>query len=370
MAWKQRELLRIAARDLLGEAGFEETVAAISGAAASALDAAVALAGAERLAVVAMGKLGATELNYASDVDLVVVGRDAGADEVRAARRLLAVAGRVWPVDTALRPEGRDGALVRTLDGYTSHWDRWAEPWELQALLKARAGRGRPRPRRGAHAGRRRATLVRTVVGRRPADGAADEGSHRGDHRRVRGPRSGAQAGARWHPRHRVRHPAAAARARAARPGPAGAGHGPRARRAGRRGVRRRRRRRLAAHRLPLPASGRARPAARRRRPHARRAHRSARPPAPGPDARLPRPAARAGPRRPRPRARRVPGHGPQHPRAPLLPAAPRGVQRGRRAAPRRRRRGAARRLRVLRRRPHPAERSRSSPKGSPAPRS
>ena len=138
VAWKQRELLRIAARDLLGEAGFEETVAAISGAAASALDAAVALAGAERLGVVAMGKLGATELNYASDVDIVLVGHDAGSDEVRAARRLLAVAGRVWSVDTALRPEGRDGALVRTLDGYTSHWDRWAEPWELQALLKAR----------------------------------------------------------------------------------------------------------------------------------------------------------------------------------------------------------------------------------------
>ena len=154
-------------------------------------------AGAERLGVVAMGKLGATELNYASDVDIVLVGHDAGSDEVRAARRLLAVAGRVWSVDTALRPEGRDGALVRTLDGYTSHWDRWAEPWELQALLKARAGRGRLRPGRGAHARRGRAPLVRTVVGRRPADGAAHEGPHRGLRLRVRSARAGAQAGAR-----------------------------------------------------------------------------------------------------------------------------------------------------------------------------
>jgi glutamate-ammonia-ligase adenylyltransferase len=91
-----------------------------------------------------MGKLGATELNYASDVDLVLVGRDAGPDEVRAARRFLGIAGRIWPVDTALRPEGRDGALVRTVEGYVAHWARWAEPWELQALLKARPVAGDP----------------------------------------------------------------------------------------------------------------------------------------------------------------------------------------------------------------------------------
>jgi glutamate-ammonia-ligase adenylyltransferase len=143
-AWKQRELLRIAARDLLGEADFETTVASISTVATTTLTAALALADAERLAVVAMGKLGASELNYASDVDLVLVGTDAGSDEVRAARRFLAIAGRIWAVDTALRPEGRDGALVRTVDGYASHWARWAEPWEVQALLKARPVAGDP----------------------------------------------------------------------------------------------------------------------------------------------------------------------------------------------------------------------------------
>jgi glutamate-ammonia-ligase adenylyltransferase len=146
VAWKQRSLLRIAARDLLGESAFEETVAAISAVAAASLDAAIALTGpgTEALAVVAMGKLGGAELNYASDVDLLVVGPTASADEQRLARRLLSTASRIWPVDTALRPEGRDGALVRTVDGFASHWDRWAEPWELQALLKARPVAGDP----------------------------------------------------------------------------------------------------------------------------------------------------------------------------------------------------------------------------------
>jgi len=143
-AWKQRELLRVAARDLLGEADFETTVASISAVASAVLATTLALADAEDLAVIAMGKLGASELNYASDVDLVLVGGDGGPDEIRAARRFLALAGRVWAVDTALRPEGRDGALVRTVDGYASHWARWAEPWEVQALLKARPVAGDP----------------------------------------------------------------------------------------------------------------------------------------------------------------------------------------------------------------------------------
>ena len=55
-------------------------------------------------------------------------------------RRLAATTeeGQAFKVDTNLRPEGKDGALVRTLDGYRAYYDRWAEPWEFQALLKAR----------------------------------------------------------------------------------------------------------------------------------------------------------------------------------------------------------------------------------------
>ncbi|AUS77959.1 bifunctional glutamine-synthetase adenylyltransferase/deadenyltransferase [Actinoalloteichus sp. AHMU CJ021] len=114
-----------------------------------------------RLAVIAMGKCGAGELNYVSDVDVVFVAEprppaedvDAGSagDEGDAApHRALATATRVaaeamriageacFQVDAALRPEGKAGALVRTLEGHLSYYRRWARTWEFQALLKAR----------------------------------------------------------------------------------------------------------------------------------------------------------------------------------------------------------------------------------------
>lgn len=153
--WCRRAHLRIAARDLLGRDPLETTMALLTATAARVLAHALRLGGAEHLCVVALGKAGGNELNYASDVDVVVVAPDGGTDHVHAARRALAVAGRALRVDVDLRPEGRDGALVRTVDGYRAHWDRWAEPWERQALLKAR-------PLAGA-----------TDLGRRFADGAA-----------------------------------------------------------------------------------------------------------------------------------------------------------------------------------------------------
>lgn len=136
--WRRLEVLRIAARDLTGIDPLEATMAALSAMAASVLDAALGLVGSTGLAVVAMGKAGANELNYSSDVDVVVVGRDGAEAEEEAARRCLGVARSALRIDAALRPGGRDGRLVRTVDGYRSHWERWAEPWERQALLKAR----------------------------------------------------------------------------------------------------------------------------------------------------------------------------------------------------------------------------------------
>lgn len=124
--------LRITARDLLGRATLEYTTAGLADLAAAVLDTAVRLAGAEGMAVVGMGKLGGRELNYASDVDVLFVEGDA-----RRARAVLDVARRCYRVDANLRPEGRDGALTRSVDSYRSYWDRWAQPWEFQALLKA-----------------------------------------------------------------------------------------------------------------------------------------------------------------------------------------------------------------------------------------
>ena len=115
------------------------------------------------LAVIAMGKTGARELNYISDVDVVyVVGpthEACGAQEPISEERLVEVGTHVatelahvvsatapepplWPLDTALRPEGKDGALVRTLDSHLAYYRRWAASWEFQALLKARACAG------------------------------------------------------------------------------------------------------------------------------------------------------------------------------------------------------------------------------------
>jgi glutamate-ammonia-ligase adenylyltransferase len=137
--WKQRELLRITARDLVGLDALAQTTALLSALAADVLEAATLLADAPsgELAVIGMGKLGGRELNYASDIDIVFVGDGPEGAAERRARTVLDIAGRCFRVDVTLRPEGRDGSLVRTLESYEAYWDRWAEPWEFQALLKA-----------------------------------------------------------------------------------------------------------------------------------------------------------------------------------------------------------------------------------------
>ncbi|HEY3693407.1 MAG TPA: bifunctional [glutamine synthetase] adenylyltransferase/[glutamine synthetase]-adenylyl-L-tyrosine phosphorylase [Pseudonocardiaceae bacterium] len=127
---------------------FEQIAAALAELAAGVLRAALAVGMAEvtpgcqppRLAVIGMGKCGAAELNYVSDVDVIFVGDSE--DELGAATKLasatMRVASACFEVDAALRPEGKAGALVRTLEGHLSYYRRWAKTWEFQALLKAR----------------------------------------------------------------------------------------------------------------------------------------------------------------------------------------------------------------------------------------
>jgi glutamate-ammonia-ligase adenylyltransferase len=129
---------------------FEQVAAALAELAAGALRAALAVAVTEvagpeavppRLAVIGMGKCGGGELNYVSDVDVIFVG--GSEEELAAATKLAAATMRVagaacFEVDAALRPEGKAGALVRTLEGHLSYYRRWARTWEFQALLKAR----------------------------------------------------------------------------------------------------------------------------------------------------------------------------------------------------------------------------------------
>ena len=146
----RRHLLVLAGRDLAGEAELDEVAAGLADLAAAALSAGLAVALAKqdapapvRLAVLGMGKCGGHELNYVSDVDVVfAVDTDDPAAIKTAtalATDLIAVCGRVaWQVDVGLRPEGKMGPLVRTLDSHEAYYRRWARTWEFQALLKAR----------------------------------------------------------------------------------------------------------------------------------------------------------------------------------------------------------------------------------------
>ncbi|MEX3610161.1 bifunctional [glutamine synthetase] adenylyltransferase/[glutamine synthetase]-adenylyl-L-tyrosine phosphorylase [Rothia sp. LK2588] len=148
--------------------------------AGAALDAALAIARAEvgqnrtpeevaqvQLTIIGMGKCGARELNYISDVDVVYAlervplseipegvepldenaASTIGAELVQALQKAImgpAPEPMLWEVDSNLRPEGKDGALVRTVESFSTYYKRWAENWEFQALLKARPVAGNP----------------------------------------------------------------------------------------------------------------------------------------------------------------------------------------------------------------------------------
>ncbi|WP_404815654.1 bifunctional [glutamine synthetase] adenylyltransferase/[glutamine synthetase]-adenylyl-L-tyrosine phosphorylase [Streptomyces thermolineatus] len=173
----RRCLLAVAARDVCGTTDVARCSAELADLAAATLRAALDIAADEapedaaacRLAVIGMGKCGGRELNYVSDVDVIFVAEPAGgtgsggtgsggpgadgsgADETgalqaagRLAARMMRVCsettaeGTIWPVDPNLRPEGKNGPLVRTLSSHVAYYERWAKTWEFQALLKAR----------------------------------------------------------------------------------------------------------------------------------------------------------------------------------------------------------------------------------------
>jgi glutamate-ammonia-ligase adenylyltransferase len=143
--WKRQQLLRVAARDLLGAADLPSVGRELAALAAVALDAALRLTSADAtVAIVGMGKLGGRELNYSSDVDVLFVHDGDTQEAERTAREVLATMsassedGIVFRTDANLRPEGRAGPLTRTLENYMSYYEQWGRNWEFQALLKAR----------------------------------------------------------------------------------------------------------------------------------------------------------------------------------------------------------------------------------------
>jgi glutamate-ammonia-ligase adenylyltransferase len=171
--FKYRQLLRIASRDILGDADLTVTTEELSHLADACLAAAwrwtdeelrrrygeprAADGTSTGFAVIGMGKLGGDELNYSSDIDLIFVygddGETSGGEEgpiangdyfAEGARTLVEALesvtdeGYAFRVDLRLRPEGRMGGVVLSLQGYRAYLEERAELWERQALIKAR----------------------------------------------------------------------------------------------------------------------------------------------------------------------------------------------------------------------------------------
>jgi len=176
--FKQREILRIGTRDILGLADMPTTAREFSNLADACVQKCYEIAVAQLaerypplsppsqgegrggcpipFAVIGMGKLGGQELNYSSDIDLMFVCADDPitqlpnhpitpmqyahklAESIVSALSKNLQNGHLFRVDMRLRPEGRFGALVRTLSSYRTYYESWAEAWERQSLLKAR----------------------------------------------------------------------------------------------------------------------------------------------------------------------------------------------------------------------------------------
>jgi [glutamine synthetase] adenylyltransferase / [glutamine synthetase]-adenylyl-L-tyrosine phosphorylase len=149
----RRRTLRIAARDILDGAPAEETTASLSdGADATMLGTLHALEAGDGFGIIALGKWGGRELSYGSDIDLIYVyGNEGDRDDAlhlaADIARVVAEPGRHGPgliLDLDLRPEGKRGPLVRSLDGFRRYYEQWVEPWEVLALVKARPVAGDP----------------------------------------------------------------------------------------------------------------------------------------------------------------------------------------------------------------------------------
>ncbi|MDN6513130.1 MAG: bifunctional [glutamine synthetase] adenylyltransferase/[glutamine synthetase]-adenylyl-L-tyrosine phosphorylase [Acidipropionibacterium jensenii] len=156
-AVRRRELFRIVVANILDRIDVLQTAAGLSDLAGATVDAALETVSREvdqppRIGVVAMGRWGGGEMSYASDADAMFVVEDAGgAEAVTAATRIVtrvrSLLGAAGPdpkldLDAGLRPEGRSGAMVRSLSSYRAYYRRWSSTWESQALLRARHGAG------------------------------------------------------------------------------------------------------------------------------------------------------------------------------------------------------------------------------------
>jgi [glutamine synthetase] adenylyltransferase / [glutamine synthetase]-adenylyl-L-tyrosine phosphorylase len=145
--FQHAEMLRILLRDVLGFAGLPQLQEEVSNLAEACVAfCQTVIPGAQDLTIIALGKFGGRELLYGADLDLVFIGGEPGpAEALLAALSVSTEWGRVFPIDTRLRPEGESGPLVVTLERYESYFAERAQNWEKQALTKARVVGG-PQP--------------------------------------------------------------------------------------------------------------------------------------------------------------------------------------------------------------------------------
>ncbi len=159
----RREILRLAMGRIVGVIDDSEVSAGLDSAHTALLDAllksiranAEAESGqpAPSIALIGMGRFGGRELGFASDIDLVAVSRDqvaSGGSVPHAVKIITELRNLVedprFPVDLDfdLRPEGKSGPIVRSLESYRAYYERWSVTWEAQALLRGRHAAGDP----------------------------------------------------------------------------------------------------------------------------------------------------------------------------------------------------------------------------------
>ncbi len=148
--YQRGELLRIGASDLLALYDLRTVTQRLSNLADGLVQASLELASQQSgisradFVVIALGKHGAEELNYSSDIDLLFITKSEPNEKIKLAQHLVDNIGKVtsegflYRVDLRLRPWGREGFLVTTFDGYLQYIQEHARLWEKQALLKAR----------------------------------------------------------------------------------------------------------------------------------------------------------------------------------------------------------------------------------------
>jgi glutamate-ammonia-ligase adenylyltransferase len=147
---RRREVLRIAIGAVLGNLSLSQISAGLSDLVDSYLLTALSLAKRElnsemNFGIVAMGRWGGREIGFGSDADAMFVYQSTQNDAQLEAEKIASLIMSLtkdslleFEIDLGLRPEGKNGPRVRSIESYQAYYEKWADTWEFQALLRAR----------------------------------------------------------------------------------------------------------------------------------------------------------------------------------------------------------------------------------------